>query len=84
MALPRGSIRGLVTLWLIGGFLIFAFLGKDAFDDAAMYDKVFASFATLAATVAGYYFGARTGQKLDDGGDAKTPTTSKTPTTGGP
>jgi hypothetical protein len=74
MGLPRGSIRSIIAVWVIGAFIVFVFFGRDALAEAAqsndtstddIYEKVLVSFTTLVAAISGFYFGARTGQRLE-------------------
>ena len=72
MALPRGSIRALIAIWVIGSFIIFVFFGREALrsvaDDGSgdLFEKVLASFTTLVGAISGFYFGGRTGQTLSN------------------
>ncbi len=68
-ALPVGSIRGLIALLVVGGFMIFIFFGRKALEagDAVgsqddLYVTVFTAFATLTGAVIGFYFGGRGSQ----------------------
>ena len=58
LAIPRGSVRSLVSILIIGGFVSFLFFGSAAVA-ANAFDKILAAFATLAGAVTGFYFGGR-------------------------
>jgi hypothetical protein len=76
LALPSGSIRGLIAFMVIGGFLVFAFFGVNIFPteitspdgtitkgyDASLFNTVLTAFGTLTGAVAGFYFGGRGAQ----------------------
>lgn len=70
LGLPRGSVRAMLALAIIGGFLVFAFFGDEFVSTEGGEDSPFVTiltaFATLTASVTGYYFGARTGQNLEE------------------
>ena len=55
--LPRGSVRSLLALLIIGSFVIVLVFGPMTNMDL---DAVIAAFATLAGSVLGFYFGSRT------------------------
>ena len=69
-ALPVGSIRGLIALLVVGGFVIFIFFGREALEvgtaDAAeakdLYVTVLTAYGTLTGAVTGFYFGGRGSQ----------------------
>ncbi|MEM9037767.1 MAG: peptidoglycan-binding domain-containing protein [Actinomycetota bacterium] len=66
LGLPRGSVRAIIALLIIGSFVGLALLG-DRLLTSQTFDKVLASFGTLTGAVSGFYFGARTGQDLEEG-----------------
>ena len=59
--LPRGSVRGVLALSIVGSFVVFLvfvpFLSSSA--NAAIVDKVLVAFGTLSGSVTGFYFGGR-------------------------
>ena len=65
LALPQGSIRGLIAFLIVGGFVIFVFFGKEAVDKDDLYTTVLASFGTLTGAVTGFYFGGRGSEARD-------------------
>lgn len=58
LAIPTGSVRSLLALTIIGGFVVFLFFGSAAIgsDD---FDKILAAFAALAGSATGFYFGSK-------------------------
>lgn len=63
LALPEGSIRGLIAFLVVGAFVIFVFFGRRSFGESEdLYTTVLTAFATLTGTVAGFYFGGRGSQ----------------------
>jgi hypothetical protein len=65
LALPSGSVRAVIALVIIGGFVLFAFYGRAVVGDNDQFTAILASWITLTGAVSGFYFGARTGQTLD-------------------
>lgn len=63
LALPNGSVRAVLAIIIIGGFVIFAFFGTAALDDD-QFDQILSAWIALTGAVSGFYFGARTGQTL--------------------
>ena len=63
LALPEGSIRGLIAFLVVGAFVIFVFFGTRSFpEDKDLYTTVLTAFATLTGAVTGFYFGGRGSQ----------------------
>ena len=65
LALPRGTVRAVLALLVVGGFILFAFLGRGIVGDNEQFTAILAAWVTLTGAVTGFYFGARTGQTLD-------------------
>ena len=57
--LPRGSIRAILALTIIGSFVIFLVFMPFLGGDAQHLDKALVAFGTLTAAVSGFYFGGR-------------------------
>ncbi len=58
LALPKGSVRGLLAFLVLGSFVIFVFFGNNAVNEQ-QFDTVLTAFATLTGAVTGFYFGTR-------------------------
>lgn len=65
LALPNGTVRSVLALLVVGGFILFAFTGKGIVGDNEQFTAVLAAWVTLTGAVTGFYFGSRTGQTLD-------------------
>ena len=59
--LPRGSVRGVLALAIVGSFVIFLVFVPflDSAADDSLIDKVLVAFGTLSGSVTGFYFGGR-------------------------
>jgi hypothetical protein len=69
LALPSGTTRSVLALLVVGGFVLFAFIGRGIVGDGDQYNAIFGAWVTLTGTVTGFYFGSRVGQNLDDSED---------------
>jgi hypothetical protein len=58
LTVPSGSMRAILAVTIIGGFVIFLFFGSSAVTGDS-FDKVLAAFAALAGSATGFYFGSR-------------------------
>ena len=67
LGLPNGTVRAVLALLVVGGFILFAFIGRGIVGDNEQFTAILAAWVTLTGTVTGFYFGARTGQTLDSG-----------------
>ena len=56
--LPTGSVRAILAIGIIGGFLITSGLGP-LFIDPDYYSIIISNLATLSGGVTGFYFGSR-------------------------
>lgn len=65
LALPNGTVRSVLALLVVGGFILFAFVGRGIVGDNDQFTAILAAWVTLTGAVTGFYFGARTGQTLD-------------------
>jgi hypothetical protein len=65
LALPNGTVRSVLALLVVGGFILFAFLGRGIVGDNEQFTAILAAWVTLTGAVTGFYFGSRTGQTLD-------------------
>ena len=69
--LPRGSIRAMLALLVVGTFMNFLVFGGSAFDGET-FDKILAALVGLTGSVIGFYFGGRSAapapQEAPDGG----------------
>ncbi len=59
LALPKGSVRAILGLLIVGEFVNFLLFGWKAIDEAATFGSILAAFGTLAGAVTGFYFGSR-------------------------
>jgi hypothetical protein len=66
LALPEGSIRGLIAFLVVGAFVIFVFFGRRAVDDDDLFTTVLTAFGTLTGSVTGFYFGGRASQAASE------------------
>ena len=64
LALPNGSVRSVLALLIVGGFIVFAFIGRGIVGEGEEFTAVLGAWITLTGTVTGFYFGSRTGQSL--------------------
>jgi len=69
LALPSGTTRSVLALLIVGGFVLFAFIGRGILGAGDQYNAIFGAWVTLTGTVTGFYFGSRVGQNLDDSDD---------------
>ena len=67
LGLPNGTVRSVLALLVVGGFILFAFIGRGIVGDNDQFTAILAAWVTLTGAVTGFYFGARTGQTLDSG-----------------
>ena len=58
LAVPKGSVRAILALLIVGGFVIFLFFGSVAMEEK-IFDKILTAFAALAGSATGFYFGQR-------------------------
>jgi len=65
LALPNGTVRSVLALLVVGGFILFAFVGRGIVGNNEQFTAILAAWVTLTGAVTGFYFGARTGQTLD-------------------
>ena len=73
LALPEGSVRGLLAFLVVGSFIIFIFFGEAAVTDEN-FKTILTAFGTLTGAVTGFYFGTRGAQQ-----EAKPPEKNDTP-----
>ena len=59
LSLPRGSVRAILALVIVGSFVIFLVF-MPFLDDLEHLDKALVAFGTLSGAVTGFYFGGRT------------------------
>lgn len=69
LALPSGTTRSVLALLVVGGFVLFAFIGRGIVGEGDQYNAVFGAWVTLTGSITGFYFGSRVGQNLDDSDD---------------
>ena len=55
--LPRGSVRAMLALLIVGSFINILVFGADVFPNH--FEQVITAFGTLAGAVVGFYFGGR-------------------------
>jgi|GEM_PF-3320527 hypothetical protein len=67
LALPKGSVRAILGLLIVGEFLNFLIFGWKAIGDTTTFSAVLAAFATLSGAVTGFYFGSRGASEKDKG-----------------
>ena len=71
--MPRGSIRGILALLVVGSFVNVLVLGGPALGDS--FEIVVSAFGALTGSIIGFYFGSRNATPLQD----NTKTSSQTP-----
>ena len=63
LGLPRGSIRGMLALWMVGSYLLFLvfapFLATTENFSDEVVDSVLTAFGPLVGAVLAFYFAAR-------------------------
>lgn len=63
--MPRGSIRAILALIVVGSFVNVLVFGASALGDS--YEPTIAAFGTLTGSIIGFYFGNRTAAQTPDG-----------------
>ena len=58
LGLPRGSVRSMLALLIVGSTINFLLFGSQVAGNS--FDQVVAALGTLSASVIGFYFGGRT------------------------
>ena len=64
LGLPRGSLRGMLALFIVGSTINFLLFGAKLVGDH--FGEVIAALGTLSASVLGFYFGGRTASSPPD------------------
>lgn len=64
LGLPRGSVRSLLALLIVGSTFNFLLFGSGVADDK--FNQILSVLSTLSASVMGFYFGGRTATKKPD------------------
>ncbi len=84
LGLPRGSVRAMLALWIVGVYLLFLIL-IPAFalaNRADLVNTVLTAFGPLVGAVAAFYFAARTAAPApDDEKKNRAPSKQTKPTT---
>lgn len=63
LGIPRGSVRSMLGLLIVGGFVDFLLFAWPAFKgNQEVFTTVVSTFATLTGAVTGFYFGHRAAQ----------------------
>lgn len=62
--LPRGSIRAILAMLVVGSFVILLMFGAPVLNDS--YETTVAAFGALSGSIIGFYFGNRTATKNED------------------
>lgn len=75
--LPRGSVRGILALVIVGSFILMLVFGGNVFGEK--FETVVAALGSLSAAVIGFYFGARVASPPPNGHEKPTEATD-TPT----
>ena len=75
LGVPPGTVRALLAILIVGGFVVFLFFGSEAVHGDT-FDKVIAAFAALAGSATGFYFGSRASGTQE-------PPATKPPSSGG-
>lgn len=57
--LPRGSVRSILALAIVGSFVIFLVFMPFLSAETTLLQSALAAFATLSGAVTGFYFGGR-------------------------
>ena len=71
LALPAGTVRSILALWVVGSYVIFIFFGVEAInevmkgkgdvdDSMNIYQHGVSALTGIVGTVLGFYFGSRT------------------------
>ena len=74
LALPAGTVRSILALWVVGSYVIFIFFGAEAInemmkdeggdvdvdDSMNIYQHGVSALTGIVGTVLGFYFGSRT------------------------
>ena len=62
--MPRGSLRGMLALLVVGSFVNVLVLGGPALGDS--FEIVVSAFGALTGSIIGFYFGSRNATPLQD------------------
>ena len=66
LALPRGSVRAIFTLWLVGSFAVFTLFGEEAMSSVEAYQQGLSALSGVTGSVLGFYFGGRSATPLPE------------------
>ena len=59
LGLPKGSIRSMLALIVVGSFVVFLIFGASALPkDSSRFNEIVAALTGVAGTVIGFYFGS--------------------------
>ncbi len=82
LGLPKGSVRSMLALLIVGAFMAIAALGAGyrGTDDLKYFVEALSALAGVAGAVVGFYFGSRGSQPdPQNGGAPKPPVTPQKP-----
>ena len=67
MFMPRGSVRAMIALLVVGSFVNVLVLGHHLHH----FTEILAAFGTLSGSIIGFYFGTRGAQKIENGNNIR-------------
>lgn len=66
LALPKGSVRSMLALMIVGSYLIVLVLGSGTAALENHYTEILGALSGIAGAVVGFYFGSRGSGKSPD------------------
>ena len=75
LSLPKGSVRAILALLIVGSFVNVLVFGANVLGEN--FDQVITAFGTLAGAVTGFYFAGRSAEPANEEVPPRVPENSK-------